>query len=434
MDTVALTAITLAIVSYSLVSARAQRSFITPPMAFVAIGIAIGSQGLGWVRGEPESIAVHVLAELTLVVVLFTDASRINLRLLWREHNLPVRLLLIGLPLTIAAGTVAAMGCFPEFSIWHAALLAAIVAPTDASLAHPVVGNRIVPVRIRQTLSVESGLNDGICVPLVLLFLCGARSTGHDADPAYWFQFAAMQITLGPLTGVGVGYVGARLLKMATSREWTASSFVDLAALALAGVAFGVAELIGGNGFIAAFCGGLVMGHIAPGVCQRVHEFGEAEGQLLTLLVFLAVGALMATQVIDAIALPTVAFAVLSLTVTRMIPVAISLLGSGLQPKSVLFVGWFGPRGTASVVFALLVIQDSRVPLRHEIFIAVMTTVLLSVFAHGLTAVPFARWYGGRIKPTEMTTHLPEHKQIKELPFCCRTSAESAADQKASST
>lgn len=430
MDTVALMAITLAIVSYGLVSARAQRSFVTPAMAFVVFGYAIGPGALGWLRGESEGSAIHALAELTLVVVLFTDASRIKFRLLRRDHNLPVRLLLVGLPLTIAAGTVVALGCFPEFSVWHAAVLATIVAPTDASLAHPVVTNSLVPVRIRQTISVESGLNDGICVPLVLLFLCGARSTGHGADPAYWIQFAAMQITLGPLVGTGVGYVGGRLLKTATEREWTGTSFVDLAALALAGVAYSVAELVGGNGFIAAFCGGLAMGHIAPDVCRRVHEFGESEGQLLTLLIFLAVGALIIPQIATEITLPAVLFSVLSLTALRMVPVAISLLGAGLQSRSVAFVGWFGPRGTASVVFALMLLQDSRVSFRHEIFTVVMTTVLISVFAHGLSAVPLARWYGGRTRGMAMRTDSPEHQQVEELPFCCRMSAELAADQK----
>ncbi len=434
MDVTSVTIVALGIVLFSLVSARLRKSFVTAPMVFVTFGLLIGNGGLRWVDFGLANGTIHILAELTLVVVLFTDASRVNLKLLWREHNLPVRLLAVGLPLTIAVGTLVAIGCFPEFSIWHAALLATIVAPTDASLAHPVVTNQLVPVRIRQTICVESGLNDGICVPLVLLFLCGARSTGHDADPAYWFRFAAMQITLGPLVGVIVGSVGGRLLQVAADRRWADTSFVDLSALALAGFAYGAAELVGGSGFIAAFCGGLAMGHVAPSVCRKVHEFGEAEGQLLALLVFLAVGAVMAPLVIEEIAWTTVFFAVMSLTVLRMIPAAISLVGTGLQIRTYAFIGWFGPRGTASIVFALLVIQDTRVPLRHEIFIVVMSTVLMSVFAHGLTSVPAAKWYGSHTQATESAVPLAEHKQINELPFCCWMSAENARNQEVSQT
>ena len=427
MDVSVLTVIAVAIVGYGVISARVQRSFVTPAMAFAALGFVVGPIGFGLFGGDPEGTAIHVLAELTLIVVLFTDASRINLRLLWREHNLPVRLLLIGLPLTIAVGTITALECFPDFSIWHAALLATMVAPTDASLAHPVVTNKLVPVRVRQTISVESGLNDGICVPLVLLFLCGARSSGHDAETGYWIQFAAMQITLGPVIGIAVGYFGSHLLRTARARKWADDVFVDLAALALAGVAYGAAELVGGNGFIAAFCGGLTMGHFAPSICRKIHEFAEAEGQLLTLLVFLAVGAVMAPQIVDKITPPGVVYALLSLSLLRMLPVLVSLLGTGLKTKTVIFVGWFGPRGTASVVFALLVIQDAGVAFRHEIFIVVITTVLMSVFAHGLTAVPAARWYARHTQPADSTAPLPEHKQVQELPFCCR---ESAANQK----
>ncbi len=435
MDASALTLIAMAIVAYGLVSARAQRSFVTPAMAFAALGMLSGSAGFGWLRGKPDSVAIDALAELTLVVVLFTDASRIDLKLLWREHRLPVRLLAVGLPLTIVAGTIAAIALFPALSVWEAALLAAIVAPTDASLSHPVVTNKLVPVRVRQTICVESGLNDGLCVPLVLLFLCGARATGHDTDATYWLRFAALQISLGPLVGVLVGGVGGRLLQVAADRHWADASFVDLSALALAGVAYGVAELVGGNGFIAAFCGGLALGHFAPSVCQKVHEFGESEGQLLALLMFLAVGAVMVPLVVDEMTGTALLFALMSLTLLRMIPVAISLLGTGLQPRTVMLIGWFGPRGTASIVFALLVVQDTRVPLRHEIFMVVMTTVLLSVFAHGLSAVPASRWYARRTRATESTKHLAEHVPIHEMPFCCRQSeADRASTSKASPT
>ncbi len=407
---------------------------MTPAMVFMGLGLLVAQGVPGGLPRGVQGALVAALAELTLVVVLYTDASRINLPLLWREHGLPVRLLLVGLPLTIGFGTATAMFLFPQFSIWQAAVLATLVAPTDASLAHPVVTNSQVPVRIRQTISVESGLNDGICVPVLLVFLCGARVAGHDADGAYWFRFAAFQITLGPVLGVIVGTGGGRLLRAALARGWIDESFVDLAALSLAGVAWSAAEVLGGNGFIAAFCGGLSLGHIAPLVARRLHEFGETEGQLLMLLVFFAVGILSWPELQRNLTWGVAGFVLAGLTILRMLPVAISLLGTGLRPITVAFIGWFGPRGTATVVFALLVLEDSRFPLRHEIFTVALATVIVSVLAHGLSARFLSGWYARQLPPAGSSKTVAEHLPVHEFPFCCLESGASSRTRKVDTT
>jgi NhaP-type Na+/H+ or K+/H+ antiporter len=213
MHSLAFVVVALGILGFGLISQRVQTSVLTPPIVFVALGLAVS----GILDLELGEGLVHTLAELTLVLVLFTDASRINLRLLRREHNLPVRLLALGMPLTVVLGTLAAIWLFPGFTAWEAALLAAVLAPTDAALGQAVVSSPRVPVRIRQTLNVESGLNDGIALPLVLIVMsmC-ASSVPGEGGASYWLRFAALQVTLGPLTGAVVGWVGGRLVEWGT--------------------------------------------------------------------------------------------------------------------------------------------------------------------------------------------------------------------------
>jgi len=413
------TIVALGIILFSLVSARLRQSIITAPMVFVLFGLLIGDAGFRLVGIQLANNAAHLLAEVTLIVVLFTDASRIDLKLLYSEHNLPVRLLAIGLPLSIAFGTLAAWLLFPHLGFWQAAVLATIVAPTDAAVAHVVVTNKLVPVRIRQTISVESGLNDGLCLPLFLVFLCGARVAEHPETTAYWIRFAAIQVGLGPLVGIGVGYLGGKLIECASQRDSISHSFLELSTLALALLAFGAAELVGGNGFIAAFCAGLTVGNVSRAICGAICEFAEAEGQLLTLLLFLVFGAVLAPQAFANITFVGILFAALGLTVLRMLPVAVSLLGTRLRAETRLFVGWFGPRGVASIVFALVLLEEIAVPARQEIFAVAMATVALSVFGHGLTAYPLAKWYVGRTEAVKHVGPAAEHRAITEMPFHC---------------
>lgn len=414
-----LAAVTATILGYGLLSRKAEHSIVTAPMVFVALGLLLSTGPLGGFEIEPGGEMIRLLAELTLVVVLFTDASRIHLDCLRRERSLPLRLLGVGLPLTIAAGVIVALLVFPGLAIWEAILLAAILAPTDAALGQAVVSSPLVPVRIRQTLNVESGLNDGVVLPLILVAASMAGAREQTGDLAYWLNFAGLQVVLGPLVGITVGYFGGRLVQRATRAGWMTDPFQRLALLGIAGLAFSGAELIGGNGFIAAFVAGITLANSAPSVCECLYEFGEAEGQLLTLLVFLFFGAVMVPEAVSLWDGRALLYAALSLTLIRMLPVALSLVGAGLRSATVGFLGWFGPRGLASILFALLVVEEGRLESGEMLQSIVLLTVLLSTFAHGITAYPFARRYGGHIAELDQE-RAAEHASVSELPVRIR--------------
>ncbi len=422
MEMTAFVAVAAIILGFGLISGRVQNSIVTAPIVFAGLGLLVGGDGLGWVDFHVEDHLIHTLAELTLVLVLFTDATRIDLELLRRQHDLPVRLLLIGMPLTILLGTAVAAGLFPQLSIWEAALLAAVLAPTDAALGQSVVSSPKVPVRIRQALNVESGLNDGIALPLVLLFMstCASAVAGEGGSE-YWLKFAAQQVTLGPLVGIAVGWAGAQLVTAGTRSGWMSHTFQHLSSLGLALLSFAGAELIGGNGFIAAFCAGLALGNTASkGICDCLYEFAEAEGQLLTLLIFLVFGAVMLPMTAGHLSWQVVAYGALSLTLIRLLPVALSLLGAGLRPQTVLFLGWFGPRGIASILFGLLVVENSVLRQREEIFLVVLVTVAMSIVAHGVTAFPGAGWYARHTESYRHVAGAAEHQAVAEMPVRIR--------------
>lgn len=406
--------ITAAFLLYSLISGRLQGTVITAPIAFIVFGFAIGSGGLNLADVDLDHSAIHLIAELTLILVLFTDAARIDLNRVRRDHDLPTRMLLVGLPLTILVGSFFAALLFPEFSFWEAALLAALLAPTDAALGQAVVSARAVPVRIRQAINVESGLNDGIALPAVLLFaaLASVHQGANGANE--WVRFGLLQVTLGPVAGVAAGYVGARMLDAAVERGWASEAFQGIGILSLALLTYVAAELIGGNGFIAAFVGGMVFGQTIRHPCTFLFEFMETEGQLLMLITFLVFGAALLPEGIAHLSPSILLYAVLSLTVIRMIPIAISLLGSGLSLQSNLFLGWFGPRGLASILFVLLILEESGVPHREELLSITVVTVALSALLHGISAAPFARIYG---RFTDSMGECHENRAVEELPL-----------------
>lgn len=394
MDLLSLAVIAGGLLLYSLISGRLQGTIITAPLVFIIFGFVIGTDGLNVAMFDVGHSAIHLIAELTLLLVLFTDAARIDLTRLRRDHNLPVRMLILGLPLTIAGGTLIATQLFPSFSFWEAALLAALLAPTDAALGQAVVSAKAVPVRIRQAINVESGLNDGIALPAVLLFAALASVQPESSDAGEWVQFVLLQLTLGPLTGVIVGWVGARLLDTAGERGWANDSYLGIGILSLAVFIYLAAELIGGNGFIAAFIGGMVFGNTIRHPCTFLFEFMETEGQLLMLIAFLVFGAALLPEGLEHMNLTVFLYAILSLTVIRMIPIALSVAGARLRPPTQLFLGWFGPRGLASILFVLLILERSNVPHRDELLSITVVTVMLSAVLHGMTAAPFAKLYG----------------------------------------
>ena len=398
--------------AFGLVSRRLEGSVLTAPIVFVIAGTILGPAGLGLVKFALDGHAVLLVGEIALALVLFTDAANTNLSSLRQNEGLPLRLLSIGMPLTIALGTAAALLLLTDLSFWESAIVGTVLAPTDAALGQAVVSNPRVPVRVRQALNVEAGLNDGLSVPFLALFLTLAVAEEELQPASYWIRFALEQIGLGALVGIGVGLVGGWLVSLAARKRWMADSFQRLALLALALIAWALADQIGGNGFIAAFVGGLAVGPTVERVGGHLIRFTEAEGQLLNLSVFFIFGVL----VIDAIQplnWEVALYAVLSLSLIRMLPVALSLIGTHLGSISVLFMGWFGPRGLASIVLGLIVVAEA--PLltgREEIVQVVALIVLFSVLLHGLTAGPLSAVYARRVDG--MSAAAPEKRGVVE--------------------
>ncbi|MET0771729.1 MAG: cation:proton antiporter [Candidatus Limnocylindrales bacterium] len=385
----------LLIAGYALVAARLGRLSVGPALAFVAIGILISDDVIGPVSLEPAAEPVKVLAEATLTLLLFADASALRARAVERDIRPVARLLIVGLMLTIGLGTVGAFLVFPGISLGLALLIGAALAPTDAALGQPVVTNPAVPARIRRVLSVESGLNDGIATPFVFVAL--ALATAEATGTGGWLSEALLDVGIGVAVGVGLGFLGGRLLSIADARHWTSSVSRQLFVLALAGACYLVAVGAGGNGFIGAFVGGLAFGRGSKEREDSAVRFVEEQGSLLAIGVWTAFGLSVAGELLTSLWDPrAIAYALLSLTVIRMLPVAIALLGARFRPLSVLFVGWFGPRGLASIVFLIIGLESlEHAGIEADPFVsAVAWTVFLSVILHGLTAGPLASRYG----------------------------------------
>jgi NhaP-type Na+/H+ or K+/H+ antiporter len=427
MEGLALVAVMLCILAAAGISRRIQGTIFTLPMVYVVLGFLLSDRCLGIISmGHLEGEILHIIAELTLVLVLASDASRIDLRSLVRDHDLPLRMLGIGLPLTMILGTLVALAVFGRLPFWEAAVLAVILAPTDASLGQPVVTNPKVPARIRQTLNIESGLNDGIAMPFLLLAIALAEATETHIGTGYWLQLAGVQILFGVLAGVIVGYLGLKFVEFGRQRGWMSSHFEKISGVALVILAYGLANLVGGNGFIAAFCMGVVVGNASrqPKMDEALHEHLEVETSLLMLLTFLGFGALMLPAALDQTDIMMVVYAVLSLTLVRMVPVAISLIGSKVRPATTLFLGWFGPRGLASILYVFIVLDAEKIMGADLIFSTVMVTVLISIFAHGISAAPGANWYGKRMADEETEKpDAPEHIEVPEMPLRTKTAA-----------
>jgi NhaP-type Na+/H+ or K+/H+ antiporter len=392
-----LATVALVVLVVAAVSRRLSGGPITPAMLFVALGLLAGPRVLGEVDVPPTGAAVRILAEATLALVLFADAARIDVRALRRDYGLPLRLLSIGLPLTIAAGALCAALLFGSLSIAEALVLAVLLAPTDAALGQAVVTEPRLPLRIRQGLNVESGLNDGICVPLLLIVLAAAEADAHATTSHHAVTVVLEEIGYGVLGGVVAGGLAATIVLVAGRRGLIADSWLRVIPVAAAALAYGIADPLGGSGFIAAFVAGLCFGPLVGKQSESIAGFNEELGELLNGVTFVAFGAVLLGPALGEMNRDVVLYAVLSLTVVRMVPVALALLGSGARPQTVGFVGWFGPRGLASIVFAILVLQEAQLPHTDTILLATYVTVGLSVLLHGLSAAPlaqrYARWY-----------------------------------------
>jgi sodium/hydrogen antiporter len=386
----AIAVISACVVLWGLVSARLERWEITAPIAFVVLGLATANGPFSLLHLRVHSSDILTLAEVTLALVLFSDASRVNAKTLRAHAELPVRLLAIGLPLTIVAGGGIAAGLFRQSGVWVAAAIGAIMAPTDAALGASILRDERIPSGVRRALNVESGLNDGIATPFVNLFLAGALAAEAVHNRA--LGQAAIDLVAGAALGAAVGAVGALLLNLSRRAGWSEASYGPLSVLALALFAYTVALVAGTNGFVAAFVGGMAFGTVADDA--ELHAFAEETGTLMSLLVWFFFGAVMIVPGFRAATFPDVVFAILALTVVRMVPVGVALLGSGLDKATVAFIGWFGPRGLASVVFGLIAVDSLAPPDARVVLGAVTVTVTLSVLLHGVSASPLAQRYG----------------------------------------
>lgn len=398
-EEISLLTISLVILGYGYYSKLLLRFNISGPMIFTAVGIFLSPLGIGVSAIEFNSELVQIVAEFALIIVLFSDASELSLKKLRTEWSIPARLLFVGLPITIVVATVMAKEIFPGETTLYLLMMALILAPTDAALGKAVVTDKTVPEKIRSSINVESGLNDGIVFPILITVVAMILSGHEKAQDNSWITFVAQQIIFGTLIGSAIGYMGGRLSTQVIEKDWMEESYHNLVPIALAVLTYFVAEYTGGNGFIAAFFAGLFVGSYNEDLRQHVKNFAESEGDLFILIIFLIFGTIFIPATIDYWNFNVLLYAILSLTVLRMIPVAISLIGTKCDLATVLFIGWFGPRGIASILYVLIVVNKIHPIKGHETIYAVISlTVLLSIILHGLSAQPFTRAFAKKHK------------------------------------
>ena len=384
------------LIVYATVSRPLNERGVTSALVLMVAGLLVGPSVLGWFNVPLQGGTAELTAELALALLLFSDAARIDLASLRRQLAWPGRLLLIGLPLTMAAGALAGVAVFPEFSLATVALLAIMLSSTDAALGQRVVTDPAVPARVRQALNVESGLNDGLAVPFFLVFVDISLTQLHSGPLSAVAHRAASQIGWGLAAGLATGIVGGALVAWADGRSLIEHPWRQTFTLATAVAAYAAAQALGGSGFIAAFVGGAAFGRMAGAAGPRLLQFTEDSGDLLAAVTWIGFGALALGKALSLASWSIALYAVLSLTVVRMAPVALAMARSHARRPTVAFLGWFGPRGLASIVFALIAL-DEHVPDAQRLFTIVTCTVALSVVAHGLSSTPlvglYRRWY-----------------------------------------
>ena len=381
---------------YGIVAQGLDRTPITGPMVFLAFGIAVGPLGLGLLKIDGNAETMKGLAELTLALVLFTDAAGANLGVLKKTERLPIRLLVVGLPLTILLGYLVGGFLFVSWTAIEVALLATMLAPTDAALGKGVVTNPSVPDPVRQALNVESGLNDGICVPILFLFVAlAAGGSGDQGILSIGLHLVVEAIGIGVATGAILTAATVWLLKRSVKRDWLSPTWRSMSVVALAFCCFSVAQLLGGSGFIASFVGGMLFGALAKEHREGFLAGGEGIGDTLALLTWVLFGAFVVSPAFGGFSWQAFLYAILSLTVVRMLPVFFVLTGLDYSTEGKLFLGWFGPRGLASIVF-IVIVMGEKFPHVHEMTSVVVLTITLSIILHGVTATGWAKGFGRR--------------------------------------
>jgi NhaP-type Na+/H+ or K+/H+ antiporter len=375
---------------YSVAAERLEKMALSGAIIAMGFGLAFGPLGLGVFKPQVDGDLLRTLAELTLALVLFTDAANANIGVLRVGLRLPARLLLLGLPLTILLGFGVGILVFPAVTLFEIAVLATMLAPTDAALGKAVVTNPAVPATLRESLNVESGLNDGICVPVLFVFLAlASQAATHESGFQLALVLVAEEIGIGAAVGFGVAAAGAWMIKRCAQRNWITETWRQLPVVALAFVCFAVAQLMGGSGFIASFTGGFFFGAWTKEHKHDLLRAAEGTGDTLSLATWASFGAAVVGQVIGRFSWSILVYSLLSLTVVRMLPVYLTVSGMGLNSGSKLFLGWFGPRGLANVVFAVIVLNH-HLPNGEELVLTAACTVILSIMAHGFSANPLA--------------------------------------------
>jgi len=389
-----LAVLALFIFCYSLVAGRVERAAASGPIVFVIAGLLMGPLGLGWFDGDVSNTELRVLADLTLALILFIDAANADLAILKRQFRIPSRMLLFGLPGVIFLGTIIAALLFDTLSLFEAAILGTVLAATDAALGKAVVTNKAVPTQIREGLNIESGLNDGLCVPILLVFIALTLGSGTEGGSTMLaLKLVTKEIGIGLIVGLGLTAVGTWALRWCRDKGWVTEIWKQVTVVALAIACFSVAQSLHGSGYIAAFTGGLLFGFMAKEATHRLVLAAEGTGETLALMTWFVFGAAVIGQSVEYFTWEMLVYALLSLTVIRILPIFMSLSGTGESTASKLFLGWFGPRGLASIVFAIIVINKG-VPGGKFIAMVVVLTVFLSLVAHGVSANPLAKLLG----------------------------------------
>ena len=379
---------------YTLIAGRLERAPASGPIVFVASGFLMGPMVLGWFDGSVSRTEMRMLADLTLAVILFVDAANANLTVLKRQFQIPARMLFLGLPGVIVLGTLTAAVLFDNLSLLEAAILGTMLAATDAALGKAVITNQSVPTQIREGLNFESGLNDGLCVPILLVLVALAIAGGSEAGGTqHAVHLVIKELGIGLLVGLGLTAAAAWAMRWCRDQGWLTEIWKQVTVVALAIACFAVAQSLHGSGYIAAFVGGLLFGFMAKKATHRLVLASEGLAETLALLTWFIFGAAVIGRYIDLFTWEMLVYAVLSLTVIRMLPIFVSLTGTGQSPESKLFLGWFGPRGLASLVFGIIVLEKG---VAESKFIAtvVAVTVILSLVAHGVSANPLASLIG----------------------------------------
>lgn len=383
---------------YSLIARRFENSIISGPIIFVSAGLLLGPLAFDWLKSDITGSGLRVIADLTLALVLFIDAANVNLKIVKHTQYIPLRMLLLGLPGVILFGTIVGTLLLLELTLFEVAVLATVLAATDAALGKAVVTNKVVPERIREGLNIESGLNDGLCVPILFVFLALAEgSVGEGKPMMLTVTLVAEELGIGLIIGLGFTMVAAWLFKFCKNHGWVSEIWMPVTAVALAIGCFATAQNLQGSGYIAAFSGGLLFGHLMGKSTHELIIGAEGLGETLAMLTWILFGTVVISRVVGTFTWEMLLYVGLSLTIIRMLPIYLCLHGTGEPVSSRLFLGWFGPRGLASIVFAVIVMEHD-LPGSRYIAMVVVCTVFFSLVLHGLSATPLSKWLGGKEK------------------------------------